>query len=281
MVPESLGVIGLGAIGGSIASRAVRFGVPSVIGYAASARDRSMAARAGGVTDIAHGPEQVVDRVEMLVLAAPPGPTVELVARVAERVRQRGVLCTDVASVKRAVTEAAQAAGLGPHFAGSHPLAGSHRTGFAAADPDRFDGARVYVTPIPEGERAAREVADFWERVCGADTVTIDAGAHDELLSWTSHLPQAVASALARAFAEAGPAGATLGPGGRDTTRIAASDGEAWTEILLANRDAVLARLTDVDAALAELRTALERGDRAALDAWLGSASRWRRSLDA
>ena len=104
-----------------------------------------------------------------------------------------GAILSDVASIKVPVMERARAAGLAARFAGAHPLAGTHGSGFGAARPDLFRGAVVYVCPTGtlEGDVVARSVASFWELVGEAQPVTIDAAAHDTQLAWTSHLPQA------------------------------------------------------------------------------------------
>src|SRR5205823_724417 len=83
-----------------------------------------------------------------------------------------------------------------------------HGHGFAAARLDLFKGAVVYVTPTRDGDGAAREIAHFWEDVLETHAVLIDAARHDRQLALTSHLPQAVASLLARYLAHATPPGA-------------------------------------------------------------------------
>jgi len=165
-------------------------------------------------------------------------------------------------------------------FAGSHPLAGTHESGFAAAKPSRLDGALVYVTPLPNGERVAREIADFWAGVCGASPVLCNAAEHDRVVAWTSHLPQAVASALAGALRRAGPKGVTYGPGARDTTRLAASNPALWHDVLLLNREALLEGLDAMEGELGRLRRALNTGNGDELLAWLEAARIWRRQVD-
>lgn len=281
MVPERLGIIGLGAIGGSLAWRAAVKGVPHVIGYAASARDRAEALRVGAVTEVAHSAEQLVRAADLTVLAVPPQATVALLERLAPLLRERRGWMTDVASVKRPVVERAGVLGLEDHFAGSHPFAGTHATGFAAAKPDMLSGATVYVTPVARGDGAAREIADFWRRVVDAQPVVIHAAEHDAWLAWTSHLPQAVASALAVALARHGPSGASYGSGALSTTRVAASGVEMWCDILLMNREQILAALPAVGDALEELRNALAAGDAAAVAHWLETGAAWRRGVGA
>jgi prephenate dehydrogenase len=109
--------------------------------------------------------------------------------------------------------------------------------------------------------------------------VTLDPRAHDQLLAWTSHLPQAAASALAVALARAGPSGVTYGTGARDTTRLAASSVEMWRDILLLNREAVLAAMDGLEDQLGGLRQALASANVAALTQWLEAGAAWRRGL--
>jgi len=96
----------------------------------------------------------------------------------------------------------------------------------------------------------------------------------------TSHVPQVVASLLGIFLARHLPSGATLGPGARDTTRIAASDPGLWTEILLMNRDELLPALRSLEEPLGEIERALEAGDATALRGWLRRAAEWRQRID-
>lgn len=279
MRPETLGVIGLGAIGGSVAWRAAQAGVPRIIGYSPLPAEGVAALKAGAITEVAERPQRVVHAADLVVLAAPPGATLNLLQELRQDLLQRERWCTDVTSVKHPVVALAERLGLERVFAGSHPLAGTHESGFAAAKPSLLEGAVVYVTPLVRGERAGEEIADFWAGVCGADPVVWDAAEHDRVLAWTSHLPQAVASALAAALARAGPKAVTLGTGARDTTRLAASDPQLWHDVLLLNRQALLTALDAVEAELGQLRHALTTGNGAELLAWLEAGRTWRRHL--
>ena len=279
MKPEFLGVIGLGAIGGSVAWQAARAGVPRIVGYSPVPAESAAAAKAGAITEIATSVRQVIRQADFVVIAAPPLAAMKQLRAIADDVKSRGIWSTDVSSVKGPIVRVAESLGLSARFAGSHPLAGTHRSGFAAARSDLFSGAVVYVTPIDGGEAAAREVADFWSAVLGAAPVSIAADVHDSLLAWTSHLPQVAASALAAALARSGPSGVTYGTGARDGTRLAASSVEMWRDILLLNRESVLRALDGLDDAIGSLRRALATGDEASLTTWLTGAAEWRRGL--
>jgi prephenate dehydrogenase len=140
----------------------------------------------------------------------------------------------------------------------------------------------VYVSSTGSaGDDAAREVMNFWEEVLGSHPVLVDALSHDTQLAWTSHLPQAVASALGHAlFSEASLRGASWGTGARDTTRLAASPPDMWVDIFLMNRDPVRTALERAEGELAALRGLIEGGDRAGLLAYLEEAAVFRRRLD-
>jgi len=191
-------------------------------------------------------------------------------------------MLSDVASIKVPVMQRAHAAGLDARFAGAHPLAGTHGSGFGAARPDLFRGAVVYVCPTGtlEGDTVARSIASFWKQVGEAQPVTIDAAAHDTQLAWTSHLPQAVSSALAEALGARALGGVSFGPGGRDTTRLAASDPDLWAEIFLANAGPVADALGHAGDALQQLRTLIAAGDAAGVKAFLARGAAFRRGID-
>jgi prephenate dehydrogenase len=279
MRPTSLAVLGLGAIGGSVAWQARRQGVPTVVGFSPERSEGVQALRAGAITDIADSAEQATRGADFVVLAAPPHATLDLLGRLAALAGK--ALVTDVASVKLPILERARVVGLGQWFAGSHPFAGTHRSGWAGARGDMFRDAVVYVCSTgPEGENAARQVMHFWERVLEAHPVLIDAARHDRQLAWTSHLPQAVASALAHTLAAIDLDGASLGAGARDTTRLAAGGVDLWVEVLLMNRTELVKALERAGDDLGELKRLVAAGDAAGLRAFLERGARFRRTLE-
>jgi prephenate dehydrogenase len=277
--PHTLGLIGLGAIGGSLARQAKLAGVATVLGWSPEPAERAAAVQQGALDDAPPRAADVARAADLLALAAPPAANLAQLEALAPHLRA-GTLVTDVGSVKRAIVALAERLGLAARFAGSHPLAGTHRRGFEASRSDLFRGAVVYVTPCAAGESAAREIAHFWEAVLGAHPVTLDATRHDTQLAATSHVPQVIASLLAHFLAGHVPPGASLGPGALDTTRLAASDPGLWTEILLMNRDEVLPALRALEEPLGAVERALEAGDGPALTAWLTRAADWRRRVD-
>jgi prephenate dehydrogenase len=281
MRPASLAVIGLGAIGGSLAWQARLAGVARVVGYSPDPAEGIQALKADAVSELADTAPRAVRGAELVVLAVPPRATIDLIATLASGLEQ-GALLTDVCSVKAPVIERAVTAGLGDRFAGGHPLTGTHESGFASARPDRLRGCVVYIceSGTPESHRAAQSVSGFWEHTLEASPVRIDAEAHDRQLAWTSHLPQAVAYALAKTLGDHGLGGVSFGGGAKDTTRIAASSPDMWLDIFLYNRRAVSQALEQTEASIAELRRALGSSDLPALQSFLGAAQAFRRGID-
>ena len=281
MRPSSLAVIGLGAIGGSLAWQARLAGVGRVVGYSPSRGEGVAALRASAVSEVADSPARAVRGAQLVVLAVPPGPTLDLIGRLGPSL-EPGAILTDVCSVKAPVMARAAECGLDDRFAGSHPLAGTHDSGFVAARPDRLRGCVVYVceTASADGARVARGVMRFWEEVLGAQPILIAAEAHDRQLAWTSHLPQAVAYALAKALADRQLGGVSYGTGARDTTRLAASSADMWLDILMQNRDPLVEALSSVESRVGDLRRLIETGDRQGLEHYLETAREFRRGLD-
>jgi prephenate dehydrogenase len=281
VAPSSLAVIGLGAIGGSLAWQARLAGVPRVVGFSPARSEGVHALQASAITELADSPLRAIRGADLVVLAVPPRPTLELIGRLAPAL-ESGAILTDVCSIKEPVVATARAVGLGDRFAGGHPLAGTHASGWPAARPDRLRGCIVYIceTGEPDGHRAAGVVKNFWERVLGASPVLIDPAAHDRQLAWTSHLPQAVAYALAKALADRALGGVSYGSGARDTTRLAASSPDMWTDILLYNRASLTEALRSTEDELRGLRALLDAGDEDGLRAYLEAARRFREGLE-
>jgi len=266
-VVRRLAVLGVGLLGGSVALAARRRGVAAQVVGSGRRREALRAARERGVVDAVAPPEDAVRGADLVVLATPVGVMAGLLGRVAGALAP-GCVVTDVGSVKGAPCETLP--GLlppGVHYVGAHPMAGSHLRGVEHAREDLFEGAACAVTATPgsDPEAVARAVA-FWEAL-GARVVQRGPEAHDREVAWVSHVPHALAFAFARAFAAAPPtAGELAGGGFHDFTRIARSEAEMWSDILTANRKAVVGPLQQVGEALAGLARAIEEDDGEAVE---------------
>ena len=207
-------------------------------------------------------PADAVRDASLVVVAAPVDQIVPLVRLVAPALAPDAIV-TDVGSVKGEIARFGTAA-LAPraHFVGSHPMAGSEKTGWEHGTAGLFAGRTCFVTPLPTTDpRALDVVAGFWRRL-GAEVVTVGADQHDEIVAHISHLPQVLASTLCAFLAQKNPAWRNHAGGGlRDTTRIAGSDPQLWRSILEQNHDEVLRALRQFQEELHAFQTALANRD--------------------
>jgi prephenate dehydrogenase len=282
-VIERLAIVGVGLLGGSLAKAARAHAIARQIVGIGRDEGRMRPAVTDGTldrvtTDLADG-LRGADRV---VLAATVLANEALLPAV-WRAAASGAIVTDVGSTKRGIVAVAD--GLAPgrrdvQFVGSHPMAGSEKAGYAVARVDLFQGATVVVTPGESGTPAAvKSVSELWAAV-GARVVTLEPDAHDRAVAAISHLPHVVAWALVDAVGRFEPdAFAVAARGFKDTTRIAAADPDVWREILLGNRDAVVASVAAFRAALDDLERLVAQGDGAALTALLARVKAAREKL--
>jgi len=259
MRSRRVGVIGLGLMGGSLARALAARGV-QVLGY-----DREQSFTDAAVAEgIVHHPldESLVglEKTDVVVIATPVPATTALLARLGHEL-QGSSLIMDVASTKKSVVAAAEAAGLGARFVGAHPLTGSHRSGWGASRANLFEDARVFLCPTASSTpQVIRQAESFW-RSLHAGVEVLDAAEHDEQIAWRSHLPQAVSTTLALTLREMGVPRSALGPGGRDMTRLAGGDAGLWTGIMNDNAPAILEALAAMEAQLRLFRERLAAGE--------------------
>ncbi|HET6882847.1 MAG TPA: prephenate dehydrogenase/arogenate dehydrogenase family protein [Pirellulales bacterium] len=272
---DTIAILGVGLIGGSIGLAVLRRGLASrVIGVGRRIEGLRMALEMGAITSFTLAPAEGVAEADLVVVCTPVGRIADDVRTVARHCRS-GTLITDVGSTKGAiVAEVGGSLPGGVQFIGSHPLAGSERSGAAAAEVDLFVDRVVVLTPSAATQSEDLErLGDFW-RSLGARVVTMSAEEHDRALAITSHLPHLVASALAASTPQ--ELLQLTATGWADTTRIAAGDADLWRQIFASNRDSLLASLSSFEQQLASFRAALEGRDDDGLVELLAAAKRRR-----
>jgi prephenate dehydrogenase len=258
----TVAIVGVGMIGGSIAlALKARKLVGRVIGVGRSAASLAEAKRLHAIDEAATDIGSAVAAADLVVVATGVASIPWILDEVDAAVRP-GTLLTDAGSTKTRIVAAweKRRRSRRSRFVGAHPVAGSHRRGPTAADPQLFTGRVTIVTP------AAATPADDVEEVCGfwsalSSTVyTMPPRDHDRVLAMTSHAPHVMAAAIAAAT----PAEArqfTAG-GWRDTTRIAAGDPELWADILLDNAAPVAKALSRIAGVTEKILDALQSSDR-------------------
>ncbi len=277
----SLTILAPGLLGASVARAAHARGVASpIVIWARRPEVRQALAGQPWCSATADTPEEAVRRADLVVIAAPVDRIVPLLQQVASHLSP-GAIVTDVGSVKAEICRLAQdAIGATAHFVGSHPMAGSEKTGWQHGIGTLFEGRTCFVTPLEQTNPVAvATVVRFWQDL-GAEPVTLAPDEHDEIVAHISHLPQVLASTLCAWLAQKNPAWRNYAGGGlRDTTRIAAGDPLLWRTILEQNREEVLRALRQYEDELHAFQIALANRDYTALTARLERARAYRREF--
>ena len=260
---DHLVILAPGLLGGSIARAARARGTAARITLWARRPESRQALRGQPWCDaVADTPGEAVRDATLVILCAPVDRIVHLAREIAEFL-PTGVVVTDVGSVKGELDFMAHAALEGrSRFVGSHPMAGSEKTGWENGSEDLFEGRTCFVTSTEWTDPGAHAlVSAFWAGL-GARVTSLGPDQHDEIVAHISHLPQLAASALCAFLASRDPGWAAHAGGGlRDTTRIAGSSPALWRPILEQNREEVLKALRGYQDVIAALATALEAND--------------------
>lgn len=268
---ESLGIVGVGLMGGSVGLAARRTGqFARILGYdrRTDSLHRALAKRC--IDEACIDLSQLAHRCSIIVVGTPVDRIAESIVRLSQMSRP-GTLFTDTGSTKAQIVREIEAdLPSEALFVGSHPLCGSEKHGPDAARADLFEGRWILLTPTDRTPPIAltRAIA-FWQSL-GGRTKVLSPEEHDRILALTSHLPHLLASSLAgmlpRDWHE------YVATGFRDTTRLAAGDPEVWSAIFRANAPHVLAVLQQFQARLDEFREAVETQDATTLVRLLAQA---------
>lgn len=227
---------------------------------------------------------EVVRGVSLAILCMPIQHMPEIARQMAASDIADDLLVTDVGSVKGSVV-----ADLEPIFAqtkaifiGSHPMAGSQRTGLANASGDLFHRAACLITPTQNSQRPQVDrLRAFWVKL-GCRVREMTPQEHDRCVARISHLPHAMAilTTLAALHDDTSVLDSSAG-GFRDTTRVAGGDPAMWAGIFLNNRSEVIDALEDAAEAMLELVEMLRTMDEEALRRFLAKAKSLRDLLPA
>ena len=275
---DRLAIVGCGLMGGSVALALRRAGlVRRIAGHSRSVASSRRALELGIIDEACDTAAGAARGANVVLLSVPVASTFGVLASLRTALAPEA-LCMDVGSTKRDVVAAARAA-LGPEitsFVPAHPIAGKERAGVDAADADLYRDRRVILTPLAETDPdRTRRARGLWEAM-GAVVSDMSPEDHDRAFAAVSHLPHLLAFAYVAAVAGQ-PEGERMlrlaGPGFRDFTRIAGGEPAMWRDILLANRDEVLAQAGLFREALGEIERSMTTGDAQALMSLIAAPS--------
>ena len=275
-------IIGVGLIGASVALALHETGLSnSVIGCGRKEENLRRATERGIIDDYRMDAAAAVEGADLVVLATPVGMLSTIAAGMRTTLK-KDALVTDVGSVKGAlVSELESLMPDGVHYIGSHPIAGSDKSGIDDARGNLFSGARCIVTPTQRSNiDALDKVIALWETVGGL-VECMDPLRHDEIFALISHLPHIIAYAIVNAVESIDPGCVEYSGGGfRDTTRIAASSPELWRDISTMNRHNLIRVLDSFKENLHRIERCLEENDGEGIEKEFLRAQQLRMSIE-
>ncbi len=267
-------IIGTGLIGGSLGlDLRKRHLAGQVIGLSRKKENANLAKKSGAIDSVGSSLDVVRD-ADLVILAAPVDAIIDMAVQIADKLK-KDCIVIDVGSSKEKIVSKLSV--LIPNFIGCHPLAGSEKRGTANLGAGIFSGSVCIITPTPKtGKKTLEKIKLLWQKL-GASVVILSAQKHDQILASTSHLPHAIAFSLIGSIPDQF---FSLSSGGlKDSTRIAASDANLWSQIFLSNRSNLLAAFSSFQVKLDALKLALRNKDKKNLIKILASAEKKRKKL--
>jgi len=277
-------ILGLGLIGGSLglAFRQSETNNVEVIGYARRGATGALALRMGAVDAMAETPQQAVREADFVFICTPVLQMLSMAEAVLPSMKPGAVL-TDVGSTKGWFMQKISRL-LPPdiHYIGGHPMAGRERSGMEAAQADLFQDKWFLFTPFadtpPELLTRLRQLISL----TGAKTAELDEKTHDQITAVISHVPHVVAAGLVHLLRKQNDPVQTarfIGGGFRDTTRIASSDADMWSDICMTNGENIAAELDAAADLLTNVAKMIRSGDRPGLHNYFTEAKQLRDDL--
>jgi len=275
---HTIGIVGLGLIGGSMAKAFKREGSHTVYGFDADAATLASALADGVVERALDGGN--IGECDFLVVALYPAATAAYVKENLPRIR-RGAVVVDCAGIKRGICgELSQlCAGQGVYFVGGHPMAGLERSGYAYSSAGLFDKASMILCTDGHTNAVALKALERLFLSVGFGVVTVcGAAEHDKMIAFTSQLAHIISGAYVRGPEAGRHAGYSAGSFA-DMTRVARMHAPMWSELFLGNADYLIDEIEGLRARLGEYSDALARGDAGELLRLIEEGNRVRDSL--
>lgn len=269
MLFKKITIVGLGLIGGSLASALKKSDLAEKVSGVDTDRDSLDYAVNKGIIDEGSSDIAVSSGdAEIIVISTHVG-IIKEAAESAASAAPRGAVITDTGSVKGTIVSGIEAIlPQGVSFVGGHPIAGTENSGVRYSDPGLFKGRRCILTPTESTDtEALSKVSSMWEAV-GGRVFEMGAQTHDRLFGTVSHLPHVVAYSLINSVLSADNRETLFefaGGGLRDYTRVAQSSAEMWTDIFRANRQNVLEAISRFEESLEKIKAAIENNDEGSL----------------
>lgn len=278
-------IIGLGLIGGSLALCVKkRHKDSTIVGYDIFPEQAKLARMLGVVDELAQSIEESAKEADLILIATPVQETERIISLLADIPLKENVIISDTGSTKTTIVKKAEKLiQKGVTFIGGHPMAGSHKSGVAAAREWLFENAFYLLTPPASTPEEKLHELKEWLVGTKAKFITISPEEHDYLTGVISHFPHVIAASLvhqAEKTSHEQTLVTRLAAGGfRDITRIASSSPEMWRDILLHNKEVILQLLKEWQQEMEEVAVMIENEDSDKIYQFFAQAKQFRDEL--
>lgn len=274
-------IIGVGLMGASFALALREKGLcGNICGYGRKEDNLRRAKDSGIIDDYTLNVCSACEGSDLIVLATPIGVFREIAGNIRDTIK-RGTLVTDVGSVKgRLVYELESLLSPAAYYIGSHPIAGSDKSGIDDARAELFNNARCIITPTENSDESSKnQIVSIWERF-GARIELMDPFVHDEIYAVVSHFPHIIAYAIINTVGDVDSKYIEYaGQGLKDTTRIALSSPELWRDISILNRENIVKLMNIFRDNLERIEVYLKEADSHGIEGEFLKAQKLRKGL--
>lgn len=271
---NKVAIVGTGLIGGSMALAIKKKRLADEVIGVSRHKKTLLAAKNNGAIDRGSQDINIIKGADLVVLATPVNTVLDLALPISKIIKPDCIV-TDVGSTKKEIVSKLEI--IFPRYIGSHPLAGSERRGIDNADAGIFQGSLCILTPTKKTDKGAlNKIKKLWN-ILGVKPVFLTPDTHDKILSFVSHLPHVAAFSLIGTVPRKYLRFAASGL--KDTTRIAASDSELWSDIFLSNPKNIANAIDLLQKALSRIKSALNKRDKKLLALILKEAKKKREAL--
>ncbi len=253
-------IVGVGLMGGSLGMAIKKHSLAQeVVGFSQRQSSLLEAIKQKAIDVAETDARNALSHADLVIFATPVESIIKLLPTLSPFIR-RGCYVTDLGSVKAEIVEVAEKnLQTPPFFIGAHPLVGSEKQGVENASAELFENTKCIMTPTDKTNPAVKEkMKSFWSRM-GAQVSFLTPTEHDEILSYTSHLPHLLAYGLVDTL----PAKSQefIAQGFKDTTRIASSSPQIWNDISMTNSKNLIKALDELVKNLSTMRKAINSHD--------------------
>ena len=252
-------VVGLGVVGGSFV-KALKGQGHEVYGIDIDEKTLQMAKNEGTIIEGFTDGKEIIAQSDLTIICLYPSLVLKFIK---ENKFKKGSIITDAVGIKSYFLEEAMTI-IDPEveFVSGHPMAGREKKGYGYASKEVFKNANYILIEHPVNQK---ECISFMERFVGTlgfkSVKIMSPQAHDEIISFTSQLPHAIAVSLINSDNEKYETGKYIGDSYRDLTRIANINENLWSELFLRNSDYLLASIEAFEEQLDLIKVALKDND--------------------